>query len=82
MARASTTGARWTPIGVSWYHASHHIITSHSFVPQEGQAVPWQIGVYKDELIDGLKEMAATVYENGSKIVMQIDHAGKAKSVV
>ncbi len=30
----------------------------------------------KDELIDGLKEMAAAVHENGSKIVMQIAHAG------
>lgn len=52
------------------------IITSHAYVRKEGQAGPWQIGVYKDELIDGLKEMAAAVHENGSKIVMQIAHAG------
>ncbi len=52
------------------------IITSHAYVRQEGQAGPWQIGVYKDELIDGLKEMASAVHENGSKIVMQIAHAG------
>lgn len=52
------------------------IITSHAYVRQEGQAGPWQIGVYKDELIDGLKEMAAAVHENGGKIVMQIAHAG------
>jgi len=52
------------------------IITSHAYVRQEGQAGPWQIGVYKDELIDGLKEMAAAVHENGSKIVMQIAQGG------
>jgi 2,4-dienoyl-CoA reductase-like NADH-dependent reductase (Old Yellow Enzyme family) len=52
------------------------IITSHAYVRQEGQAGPWQIGVYNDGLIDGLKEMAAAVHENGGKIVMQIAHAG------
>jgi len=52
------------------------IITSHAYIRKEGQAGPWQIGVYKDDLIDGLKEMAAAVHENGSKIVMQIAHAG------
>lgn len=52
------------------------IITSHAYVRQEGQAGSWQIGVYKDELIDGLKEMAAAVHENDGKIVMQIAHAG------
>ena len=52
------------------------IITSHAYVRQEGQAGPWQIGVYEDKMIDGLKEMAAAVHENGGKIVMQIAHAG------
>jgi len=52
------------------------IITSHAYVRQEGQAGPWQIGVYKDEFIDGLKEMAEAVHKSGSQIVMQIAHAG------
>jgi 2,4-dienoyl-CoA reductase-like NADH-dependent reductase (Old Yellow Enzyme family) len=52
------------------------IITSHAYVRQEGQAGPWQIGVYKNELIDGMKDMAAAVHENGARIVMQIAHAG------
>jgi 2,4-dienoyl-CoA reductase-like NADH-dependent reductase (Old Yellow Enzyme family) len=52
------------------------IITGQAHVRPEGQAAPWQIGVYKDELIDGLREMAAAVHENGGKIVMQIAHAG------
>jgi len=52
------------------------IVTSHAYVRKEGQAAPWQIGVHKDELIDGLKEMVAAVHENHGKIVMQLAHAG------
>lgn len=52
------------------------IISSHSYVRPEGQAGPWQLGVYKDELIPGLKEMTAAVHHNGGKIVMQLSHAG------
>ncbi len=56
------------------------IITSHAYVRPDGQAAPWQIGIYKDELIPGLKEMTAAVHDNGGKIVMQISHAGKFAS--
>ncbi|MHC1730017.1 MAG: hypothetical protein AB9866_29140 [Syntrophobacteraceae bacterium] len=33
------------------------IITSHSYVRSDGQATPWQLGVHKDELVSGLREM-------------------------
>ena len=52
------------------------IITSHAYVRQEGQAAPWQLGIYKDELIDGLQEMTTAVHECGSKIILQLAHAG------
>lgn len=52
------------------------IISSHSYVRPEGQATPWQLGIYKDELISGLREMTAAVHENGGKVVMQLSHAG------
>jgi 2,4-dienoyl-CoA reductase-like NADH-dependent reductase (Old Yellow Enzyme family) len=52
------------------------IITGHTYVVPEGQAGPWQLGIYKDELVSGLKEMTATVHENGGKIVLQLAHAG------
>lgn len=52
------------------------IISSHAYVRHEGQAGPWQLGVYKDELIPGLSEMTAAVHEHGGKIVMQLAHAG------
>ncbi len=52
------------------------IISSHAYVRQEGKAGPWQLGVYKDELIPGLREMAASVHERGGRIVMELAHAG------
>ena len=44
------------------------IISSHTYVSPEGQATPWQIGNYQDELISGLTEMAGAVHDHGSKI--------------
>jgi 2,4-dienoyl-CoA reductase-like NADH-dependent reductase (Old Yellow Enzyme family) len=52
------------------------IITSHAYVSPEGQAGPWQLGVYKDELISGLTEMTKAVHDHGGEIVMQLAHAG------
>lgn len=52
------------------------IITSHAYVLPEGQAAPWQLGIYKDELIDGLRELTTAVHSFGAKIAMQISHAG------
>ncbi|MCJ7773515.1 MAG: NADH:flavin oxidoreductase [Desulfobacterales bacterium] len=52
------------------------IISGHAYILQEGQAGPWQLGIYKDELIDGLKTMTNEVHEAGGKIVAQLAHAG------
>jgi 2,4-dienoyl-CoA reductase-like NADH-dependent reductase (Old Yellow Enzyme family) len=52
------------------------IISSHAYVSPEGQAGPWQVGVYDDKLIPGLEDMTTTVHENGGRIVMQLAHAG------
>ena len=30
------------------------IISSHAYVSREGQAGPWQLGVYADDLVPGL----------------------------
>ena len=54
------------------------IITSHAYVRPEGQASPWQIGVFKDALIAGLEQMTGVVHDRGGKIVMQLAHSGSA----
>ncbi|MGC8605480.1 MAG: NADH:flavin oxidoreductase, partial [Desulfomonilaceae bacterium] len=56
------------------------IITSHAYILPEGQASPWQLGIYKDGLIDGLQKMTNAVHGAGSKIAMQISHGGKFAS--
>jgi 2,4-dienoyl-CoA reductase-like NADH-dependent reductase (Old Yellow Enzyme family) len=52
------------------------IISGHAYISQEGQAGPWQLGIYKDELIDGLKTMTDAVHQAGGKIIAQLAHAG------
>lgn len=52
------------------------IITSHAYVLPKGQAGPWQLGVYKDELLPGLRRLTEAVHAAGGKIVMQLAHAG------
>ena len=52
------------------------IISSHAYVSPEGQAGPWQLGIYRDELVPGLESMTQAVHDKGGKIVMQLAHAG------
>jgi 2,4-dienoyl-CoA reductase-like NADH-dependent reductase (Old Yellow Enzyme family) len=52
------------------------IITSHAYVSPEGQAGPWQLGIYRDELVPELESMTKAVHDKGGKIVMQLAHAG------
>ena len=56
------------------------IISGYTYVSPEGQAGPWQLGVYKDELMPGLTDMAKAVHDNGGKIMMQLVHAGLSTS--
>ncbi|SHJ23204.1 2,4-dienoyl-CoA reductase [Desulfatibacillum alkenivorans DSM 16219] len=53
------------------------IIASHAYVSPEGQATPLQTGIYKDELIPGLREMVDRVHSHGGIIVQQLAHGGR-----
>src|SRR4030042_6317704 len=48
------------------------IISSHAYIRPEGQAGPWQLGIYKDELIHGLQEMTKAVNESGGKVIITV----------
>lgn len=52
------------------------IIIEHAFVSPEGKASNRQISVADDSVIDGLKKLVDTIHNNGSRVVMQINHAG------
>lgn len=52
------------------------IISGHAHVDRQGQAGPWQMGIYGDDLLPGLSEMVDAVHHAGGKIVAQLAHAG------
>jgi len=52
------------------------IITGHMYVHPSGKAHPEMTGIYSDELIPSLAELANVVHSEGGKIVVQINHGG------
>jgi NADPH2 dehydrogenase len=56
------------------------IIIEHSFISQQGKATMKQLSVAHDILVDKLRELANTIHKNGSRAVMQINHAGSGSS--
>jgi hypothetical protein len=46
------------------------IITSHAYVSPEGQAGPWQLGIYSDDMIPGLVEMTGSIQATRGKICL------------
>jgi 2,4-dienoyl-CoA reductase-like NADH-dependent reductase (Old Yellow Enzyme family) len=52
------------------------IISGHAYVAPVGQASPWQMGIYDDSLIDGLRSMTDAVHAAGGLIIAQLAHAG------
>lgn len=52
------------------------IIIEHSFITQQGKASYKQLSIADDACVESLKELAGTIHRNGSKTVMQINHAG------
>ena len=56
------------------------IISSQTYVNPTGQTGIRQLGIYDDRLIDSYKKMVEKVHNEGSKIIMQINHAGAKAS--
>jgi NADPH2 dehydrogenase len=54
------------------------IIIEHSFIKLEGKASENQLSISDDSLIPRLRELAEAIQSNGSKAMMQINHAGSA----
>lgn len=52
------------------------ILIEHSFIDPLGKASANQLSVAEDRMVDGLKELASIIQANGSKTMMQINHAG------
>jgi 2,4-dienoyl-CoA reductase-like NADH-dependent reductase (Old Yellow Enzyme family) len=56
------------------------IITGHAFVRPEGQAGPFQLGIFDDSSIEGLRTMSDAVHDKGGRIIIQLSHAGNYAS--
>ena len=52
------------------------IIIEHSFISPEGKASNRQLSVADDRVVEGLRSLAEVIHHNGSKTIMQINHAG------
>ncbi len=56
------------------------IIIEHSYISKEGKASSNQLSIADDSVIDNLKKLSDVIHKNGSKAIMQINHAGSATS--
>ena len=52
------------------------IITGHMYVHPSGKAHPEMTGIYSDDLIPGLAELADAVHREGGRVAVQINHGG------
>lgn len=52
------------------------IITGHMYVHPGGKANPGMTGIYSDELLPALAELAQAVHDEGGRVVAQINHGG------
>ena len=52
------------------------IITGHTYVSAEGQARLGQMGIYHDDLVASLTDMAVAVHKVRGTIILQLAHAG------
>jgi 2,4-dienoyl-CoA reductase-like NADH-dependent reductase (Old Yellow Enzyme family)/thioredoxin reductase len=53
------------------------IITEITSVHLSGSVIPNELGVYDDRFIPGLKKIADAVHAAGSKVALQLHHAGR-----
>lgn len=54
------------------------IIVEHSFVTKQGKASDRQLSLAEDRVVEKLKKLSEIIHKNGSKVVVQINHAGSA----
>lgn len=54
------------------------VITEHSYVSPEGIASKRQLSICRDEDVTGLKKLVDTIHRNGTKVIVQLNHAGGA----
>jgi 2,4-dienoyl-CoA reductase-like NADH-dependent reductase (Old Yellow Enzyme family) len=52
------------------------IITGYTFVSPEGKQLPGKMGIHRDDFEDSMEEMTHAVHDAGSRVCIQLVHAG------
>ena len=52
------------------------VISGYAFIRKDGLSGPFQLGVDRDELLPGLRQLTEAVHENGGRIILQMAHGG------
>lgn len=53
------------------------IVVEVAAVDEIGKAIPFELGVWSDEHIGGLRELVKSVHKYGAKIALQLHHCGR-----
>lgn len=53
------------------------IIIEVTAIDSRGRALPYQIGLWSDEQIPGFKKLVDAIHAAGSKVIIQLHHAGR-----
>jgi len=53
------------------------LTTEGTYISMNGRESTNQLGIHRDDLIPGLKELAAAIHREGAKIFVQLIHAGR-----
>ncbi len=53
------------------------IIPGYMYVNPKGKGSKFEIGIYEDRMISGLRRLAQAVHDQGSKIFFELSHAGR-----
>lgn len=56
------------------------VIIEHSYISREGKASANQLSIADNSVIENLKKLSEVIHKNGSKAIMQINHAGSVAS--
>ncbi|MFA9399004.1 MAG: NADH:flavin oxidoreductase [Clostridiaceae bacterium] len=54
------------------------VIIEHSYITKQGKAHEKQLSIADNADLEGLEQLANIIHKNGSKTIMQINHAGSA----
>jgi len=56
------------------------LIVEHANVSLDGKIDERQLGIYDDDMVEGLERLSSSIHSIGTPIVIQINHAGKSAS--